>query len=82
MNRKDKYKDMEKHKKACYRQRRRYYEKTSVAENYMKKWTPEECQMVLDHSITDSELAARLGRSVMSIQGKRNRMKKQQGFQN
>ncbi|MCD8085504.1 MAG: hypothetical protein LUF28_04130 [Clostridiales bacterium] len=55
-------------------ERRRYYGRT--ANLYpMRPWTPEESQLVLEHSIPDSELSQKIQRSLKSIQGKRRRMK-------
>ncbi|MCD8007013.1 MAG: hypothetical protein LUF29_08655 [Oscillospiraceae bacterium] len=59
-------------KRAC---RKRYYAKT--ANLYSRRaWTEEETQLVMEHSIPDSELSVKLGRSLKGIQEKRRRMKK------
>ncbi|MCD8107252.1 MAG: hypothetical protein LUE20_04725 [Oscillospiraceae bacterium] len=55
--------------------RKRYYAKT--ANIYPRHaWTEEECRLVLEHSIPDSELSVKLGRSLKGIQEKRRRLKK------
>ncbi len=54
---------------------KKYYGRTAFAENRHERWTPEEIQMVLNHDISDHELAYKLGRSVMSIQCKRHFLK-------
>ncbi|MCD7846917.1 MAG: hypothetical protein LUG49_02620 [Oscillospiraceae bacterium] len=54
--------------------KKRYYGKT--ANKYPKRaWTPEEEKMVLEHSIPDSELSQKIGRSLKGIQEKRRRLK-------
>ncbi len=54
--------------------RKRYYAKT--ANLYPKRaWSEEEIRMVIDHSIPDSELSTKIGRSLKSIQEKRRRLK-------
>ncbi|MCD7784003.1 MAG: hypothetical protein LUH18_00200 [Oscillospiraceae bacterium] len=53
---------------------KRYYGKT--ANLYPKRaWTEEEIKLVLEHSIPDSELSAKIERSLKSIQEKRRRLK-------
>lgn len=74
MNRKKDYRDMDKYRKACRRQNQRYYEKTSNLYP-PRPWTPGEDAMVLEHSITDHELSAKIERSVRAIQHRRNRLK-------
>ncbi|MCD8107520.1 MAG: hypothetical protein LUE20_06110 [Oscillospiraceae bacterium] len=54
--------------------RKKYYAKT--AHLYPRHaWTEEEIEMVLAHSIPDSELSVKLGRSLKGIQEKRRRLK-------
>ncbi|MCD8119076.1 MAG: hypothetical protein LUE29_06310 [Lachnospiraceae bacterium] len=56
---------------------KRYYAKT--ANIYpARPWTEEEIQMVMEHSIPDSELSEKLGRSMKSIQEKRGRVRRWQ----
>lgn len=38
-------------------------------------WTQEEDRQVLEHSITDRELAAKLNRSIRAVHARRNRLK-------
>lgn len=59
MNRKEDYRDMEKYHKACQRQHRRYYSKTSFLYP-SHPWTAEEDALVIKHEITDSELSEKL----------------------
>ncbi|MCD8006242.1 MAG: hypothetical protein LUF29_04610 [Oscillospiraceae bacterium] len=54
--------------------RKKYYGKT--ANLYPRHaWTEEETKLVMEHSIPDSELSAKIGRSLKGIQEKRRRMK-------
>lgn len=71
MNRKEKYKDLNKWRKTIIAQRRRYYGKTQGARNSWKPWTKEEIRLVMEHKMTDSELAKLIGRSIGAIQQKR-----------
>lgn len=43
--------------------------------NRYTRWTSWEMDLVLEHSIPDIELSAKIGRSVQAIQGKRNKIK-------
>ncbi len=53
---------------------KRYYGKT--ANLYpLRHWSKEEIDMVMEHSIPDSELSVKLKRSLKSIQEKRRREK-------
>lgn len=49
-------------------QRKRYYNKTSFSEKSHKPWDEEEIEMVMEHAISDSELAKKICRSVQAIQ--------------
>ncbi|MCD7785129.1 MAG: hypothetical protein LUH18_06065 [Oscillospiraceae bacterium] len=54
--------------------RKKYYAKTSNL--YPKRaWTAEEEKLVMEHSVPDSELSAKIGRSLKSIQEKRRRLR-------
>ncbi|MCD7823761.1 MAG: hypothetical protein LUG86_07095 [Oscillospiraceae bacterium] len=54
--------------------RKRYYGKT--ANLYPRHaWTKEEEKLVMEHSMPDSELSLKIGRSLKSIQEKRRRLK-------
>lgn len=77
MNRKAKYRDIDKWRNTCYKQRRKYYSKTANAENSGQRWTVEEIDMVLQHNITDTEISEIIGRSVQSIQVMRSKLKKE-----
>jgi hypothetical protein len=56
--------------------RKRRKDRTAFAPNDHKEWTEAEQRMVLEHSIPDIELAAKLGRSEQAIQLKRVRIKR------
>lgn len=74
-NRRKRYKDMEKFRKTRNAQRKRYYDKTSIYPP--SRWTAEQDEKVLEHSITDSELSKIIGHSVRAIQHRRSRLKRQ-----
>lgn len=76
MNRKKNYKDMDKFRRTRNAQKKRYYAKTAIYAP--RRWTYEEEMMVLEHSITDTELSSKIGRSVGSIQKRRSILKKKQ----
>lgn len=75
MNRKEDYRDMEKYHKACQRQHRRYYSKTSFLYP-SHPWTAEEDALVIKREITDSKLSEKIGRSVGAIHNRRYELKK------
>lgn len=77
INRKDDYRDIDKWRKACNRQRKRYYRKTQNAENKGSRYTLKEIEMILDRKYSDLELSKLLGRSMQAIQGKRCRLRKE-----
>lgn len=53
---------------------KRYYAKTALYKP--RNWTSEECDMVLEHSMPDTELSKKIKRSVRAIQVMRSRLKK------
>jgi hypothetical protein len=57
--------------------RKRYYNKSSYAKNYYRRWVWEEIQLILYSRLTDSKLSKILGRSVQSIQIKRCKYNKE-----
>ena len=59
-------------KRNTYRQRN--YAQTQGGLNSRKEWTTSEDEMVRARSITDRELALKLGRSVQAIQIRRSRI--------
>lgn len=72
------YKNKELRQQYRNRQRRRNYEKSDkFAVNGYRAYSKEECQLILDHSITDFELSKQLGRSMRAIQGKRLKLKRE-----
>lgn len=64
------------HPEKVYKDKRKYYKKTAFAANHRQRFTEEEIQMIKDHTMTDTEIAKKLGRSVQSIQIKRSRLQK------
>ena len=72
-NKKQDYVDMEKYKKALYRQRKRYYQKSAIYDP--SDWTEEQDAMVLAHKISDFELSKKIKHSVNAIQKRRWRLK-------
>lgn len=76
MNRKNNYKDLEKYKATCKRQKRRYYARMGESKNQRTPWSIEEIELILSSDQTDFELAKTLGRSINAIQVKRNRINK------
>lgn len=66
-----KYKET--HPNARYEERKRYYNKTAFSENGYSRWSFDEIELVMKHEMTDSELSAKLGRSVAAIQHMRYR---------
>lgn len=79
MNRKDSYKDIEKWRNTCKKQKDRYYGKTANAKNGGMSYTHEEIKLILNHDISDTELALALNRSVRAIQIKRSRLQHDRG---
>jgi hypothetical protein len=73
MNRKKFYKDKDKWLKTSNSQKRRYYSRTQCGRS---PWTFRQDMMVLEHSMTDTELSAVIGHSVKAIQERRHRLKK------
>lgn len=71
MNRKKDYKDIDKWRKTCHKQRLKYYRKTANAKNRGKQWTNEEVELVMLHELTDTMISKIIGRSVEAIQIKR-----------
>jgi hypothetical protein len=68
INRKSDYKNIEKWRETCHKQRLKYYRKTANAENHRKPWTPEEIEIVMLHEVSDHMISKIIGRSVMAIQ--------------
>ena len=74
-NRQHLYKDKAKARATHHAQKQRYYRKTQLYSG-KPRWTLEEDNAVLAHTITDTELSYILHRSVHSIQARRYRLKK------
>ena len=79
MNRRNKYKDMQKWYNTKKAQQIRYYGKTAFAPQHHKFWSEEDRRKVWAHEIPDNELAEQIGRSVGAIQMMRNNMKQEMG---
>ena len=62
MNRKSLYRNIDKWRETCHRQRLKYYGKTSFAKNYRKPWTDEEIEMVMLHKASDHAISKEIGR--------------------
>lgn len=73
-NRKKCYTDMVKFRETTNAQQKRYYSKTAIYAP--REWDPEHDKMVLEHSISDSELSRIIGHSVKAIQVRRHKLKK------
>lgn len=73
--RKAQYADMDKYKKTINAQRKRYYKKTQGYKR--REWTLQEIDMIMTSTMTDVEMSGKIKRSVMAIQIKRARLKKQ-----
>ena len=72
-NRPENYKDKEKYKKTCYFQKKRYYEKTAIyPRDTFTMWMDD---LILAHTIPDSELSKIIKHSVAAIQGRRYKLK-------
>lgn len=69
------YKDQERYRELRNGQRRRNYQQTQG--NAPRPWTHLEEQAVLEHKVSDRELADTICRSVEAIQIKRSRLKRE-----
>ena len=69
-------KDKERARKTRNRQRKKNYNKTSFYSEGRRKYSAKEDEMIIEHSMTDFELAHLIGRSVQAIQMRRYRLKK------
>ena len=72
VNRKEGYRDLSHWRKTCDRQRKKYYDKTSIYPP--QRWTVEEDRMVLERKMTDNELSRIIHHSVKTIQVRRLRL--------
>ena len=66
----------ENHPEKVYKSKRKYYKKTAFAVNHKQRFTDEEIQLIKDHTLTDTEIAKKIGRSVNAIQIKRSRLQR------
>lgn len=76
MNRKNKYKDLDRFKETKRRQQERYNYKNG-AYKWRTRWNEEDEQRVLAHDIPDSELSKEIKHSIASIQTRRSELKKE-----
>lgn len=72
MNNKHGYADLEKWRAARSRSKKKYYKKTALYRP--SRFTAKQCEMILDHNMTDAELSKLIHHSVESIQVKRSRL--------
>lgn len=77
--RKDTYRDMKKYKAARKRQNKRYYDKTVCGRHRWEHWHDD---LVLEHSMTDSQLSKIIGHGVRAIQIRRSRLRRRHGNSN
>lgn len=68
MNRRKQYKDQDKARETIRKQNLKYYGRTTNAINSRQRWTVRELDIVMEHSMTDREISALIGRSVKAIQ--------------
>ena len=71
---KEQYKDLNKWREACRKEKQKYYSKTANAVNHRKRWSDEEIEIILKHEETDTCISKILGRSVKAIQVKRSKL--------
>lgn len=67
MNRKNEYRDMQRWHDTAMEQKARYY----AARRYgsgRRRWTADETKIVMEHRMTDDEIARMIGRSVEAVQ--------------
>ena len=69
------YADLEKYKRYKKEYQKRYRKKTNAGKYPKREWTFKEDMMVLEHSMTDRELAEKLQRSIGAIQSRRHNLK-------
>ena len=74
-NRQHLYKDKDKARATNKAQKLRYRRKTQLYSG-KPRWTLKEDKLVLDHTISDTELSFMIHRSVQAIQIRRHRLKK------
>lgn len=77
MNRKENYADIELYKKTKREQARRHRAKYGSGSYAKRAWSAIENRMVIEHNISDAELARRLGRSQNAIQVHRSRLRRE-----
>lgn len=76
MRNRDKYKDLDKYRAACKRQKTRWRARTGAYQYERRLWTNDEDKLVLAHKMTDRELGLLLKRSVGAIQSRRSKINK------
>lgn len=74
------YKDMDKYNDYVNRNRKANYQKGNFSDGTARPYTLDEMELILEHSMSDRELAKLLKRSVQSIQIKRCRLKKKEAI--
>ncbi len=76
------YKDMDKYKEYKRRYQRKYRKEANAGVYPRRPYSFKEDMMILNHEMSDRELAEKLQRSIGAIQGRRNRLKKEGGKEN
>lgn len=65
----------ESQKRSRAKYNKKYYAKSRTGTKIKRPWTLEEINLVCEHSMTDTELAKTINRSVAAIQVMRSRLK-------
>lgn len=73
---------MNKFKKTRNIQKERYRYKNGCGKYESRLWTESEDELILDHSIPDSELSKIIFRSVGAIQSRRSKLKRNKKIRN
>ena len=68
------YKDEDRFKQYRNAYKNRYTQRRNFSDGF-KHWKEEEIQIVMEHNMTDTEIAKLLKRSITAIQNKRNKEK-------
>ena len=71
------YKDQDKFRKYRNRYKKRYASRRNFSDGKYKHLTTREMEIVLAHEITDTEIAKMLNRSIVAVQMKRHKLKKE-----
>ena len=69
------YADPEKFRAYRNRYKNRYNRKRNFSDGGKRPWTDEETKIVMEHKITDTEIAKQLRRSLLAVQARRQKMR-------